>query len=273
MNTRTRNRRSKPPFGLRPGYIVIDVSTARGGVTYRRTPIGEWAVNQGNGLQAEHKTQKTVDHCEAVAAIDAIVKRADYILKRNCAHTTFGWFCDEVTLQKVREEIRELQAEAAELNESARRAGSTRQATIGIVPAKIEIGEDAVREVARTIREVLTEIRNALREGSIGVSANAEHKAENKLHAPLHRALNLDRLAVGIAGDAVRHALNRIPVAKREIRDRIRHGDSPEMAGAAVDLGAIETAIAWFEEGGIDGMMGGLEKSDPVQRALVEDFD
>lgn len=246
----TKSKRKKAAdrgFQVTPGWIVVNCSTAKGGIHYERTPLGEHKINAGKGLQSDHRTKKTVDHLEAVALVDAAVKRADYACKVHGANTALGWFVDDISLAALKADIALITAEATQANQVARAVGSKREAYINIVPLKLDLAtESAAREIARTIREVLGGIITALRSGQVKKSKDG--KIEDKLHAPLLRCKNLDRLAVGLAGEAVKIALQRIPEAKKEITEAIKNGDDPATVGAGLDLEAIENAISWFAE-------------------------
>lgn len=254
---------------VRPGYLVVDTSTATGGVTYDREYGDQVKINNGQGIQAKLQTIKTVDHVEAVAALDALKKKVDYACRKHCARTAFGWFADEVSLRALRKEVEELQAEAVTLNAAAAAVGSERRAHVGVVAGKLEIASaEAAREIARTIREVLGGVLAALRAGLVKKRTDKDGKViqKDELHAPLLKCKNLDRLAVGLAGEAVKMALDRIPEAKKEVLERLKKGDDPATIGAELDLGAIENAITWFEEDEIGAGTGA--SSSPVDEAL-----
>jgi hypothetical protein len=254
---------------VRPGYLVVDTSTATGGVTYDREYGDEIKINNGQGVQAKLHTIKTVDHVEAVAALDALKKKVDYACRKHCARTAFGWFADEVSLRALRNEVAELQAEAVTLNTAAAAVGSQRRAHVGIVAGKLEVASaEAAREIARTIREVLSSVLGALRSGKVKKRTDKDGKVidRDELHAPLLKCKNLDRLAVGLAGEAVKMALDRIPEAKKEVLEGLKRGEDPASIGAELDLGAIENAITWFEEDEIGAGTGA--SSSPVDEAL-----
>jgi hypothetical protein len=254
---------------VRPGYLVIDTSTATGGVTYDREYDDDpTKINNGQGIQVQLRTVKTVDHVEAVAALDALKKKVDYACRKYCARTAFGWFADEVSLRALRKEIDELRAEAVNLNAAAAAVGSERRARVGIVAGKLELASaDAAREIAYTIRETLAGVLAALRAGKVKRRVkDGEVVAKDELHAPLLKCKNLDRLAVGLAGEAVKMALDSIAPAKKELLDRMKQGEDPAAVGAELDLGAIENAITWFEEDEIGAGTGAT--SNPVDEAL-----
>lgn len=229
---------------VRAGWLIINTSHARGGVHYARTPKGARAINGGAGVEATHETVKTVDDVQCCAAVDAAVKRADYLCRRSSAWSVLGYVVtDREILERVQAEVLALQAEADRVNAMARAAGSARRAWVSVVAAAIDLATpDAAREVARTIREILGGLAEAIRAGDL-----------KAYHAPSLKAKNLAGLAVGIAGEAVINALVCLKAAKADVKTRLDAGESPESAGRAQDLEPVESAISWFEEGGISG--------------------
>lgn len=249
---------SESVFNFRPGWMIVDCSSASGGIRYDRELLKEKSINKGHGIQADHKTRKTIDNVEFCAAIDAVVKKVDYVLRKNCARTAMGWFADDHALQKVKAEVAEIEREAHELNtNAAKKAKSARRAKINVVPLKLDLAKpEAVREIAGTIREVLAELRDALRAGDVA-----------SLHKLRIRSKNLDRLAVGFQSDAIKFALERVPNAANEIREAIKNATraakndgedkdkiaevaeaAAKKAGAKIDIESIEAALAHFED-------------------------
>jgi hypothetical protein len=256
-------------FHFRPGWMIVDCSSASGGIRYDRELVSEETINRGRGVQAEHHTRKTVDHVEYCAAVDAVVKKVDYVLRKYCARTEMGWFADDRILHKVKAEIVEIEKEAHELNTvAAPKAKSERRAKIRVVPLKLDLAKpEAVREIAGTIRSVLTELRDALRSGDIA-----------SLHKLRIRSKNLEKLAVGFQSDAIRFALERVPGAATEIREAIRNatraaqnsGESKsaiaeatetaaKRAGSRVDIESIEAAIVHFEDSVLTGSVADID--------------
>lgn len=243
-------------FHFRPGWMMVDCSSASGGIRYDRELVKEKSINKGNGMQADHKTRKTVDHVEFCAAVDAVVKKVDYVLRKHCARTDMGWFADDAVLHKVKAEIAEIEREAHELNTiGAKKAKSARRAKIRVVPLKLDLAKpEAVQEIASTIRDVLSELRDALRAGDLA-----------SLHKLRIRSKNLEKLAVGFQSDAIKFALERVPAAATEIREAVKNATraakndgedkdkiaevaeaAAKKAGAKVDIDSIEAAIAHF---------------------------
>lgn len=250
-------RKAKLRFGnaikLTPGYLVADDSYASGGVTYERVYSREQAkINRGRGIERKHRTITRIDHLEAVQTIDALKKQVDYALVKHCVSMPFGWFTNKAGLKKLRIEIEQLRKQANKLNTVAEKVDCARRIRVGIIPALLDVStEESATAIARTIRETLTAVRDALRSGMVKRPKDGDDSIRDDLHAPLLRCRNLDRLAVGLAGEAVKNALERIPTAKKQILSALKEGASPAQAGEAADLGAIEVAITWFEEGGI----------------------
>lgn len=253
---------------VRPGFLIQNASRATGGITYQRSRENEQAINGGDGITVRIVSDKTVDHVEAVKAVEAVNKKADYACRKLCTRTTFGWFCTDEALPLLRVEFDALRLEAVAVNQLAEHSRSERRVTIGYIVSRLDIAhEDTAREVARTVREALSGVRDALLSGAVTGGG-----VENKLRAPLAHCKGLDKLAIGIAGDAVRLALASIAPARVDIKAALDRGLSPESAGASVDLGAIENAIAWFQEGGIDGDASGNGSSvdiDPIDLAMA----
>jgi hypothetical protein len=246
-----------PTIIFRPGWLVIDQSTASGGIRYERRALDESTINRGNGIKTVHRSTKTVDHVEYCAAVDACVKRVDYVLRKHGTKVGRNWFADAPGLQAIEAEVAEIAIEADRLNTSdAIEARSDRRAYIGILPMPIDFDRaEAVREIARTIRETLGEIETALRAGRV-----------EDFHKLKLRSLNMDKLAVGMQSDAIRFALDCFATSRRAVKEAARtalkraheHGAAPikadqaavaaaQACGAALDLEAIQVAIDHFQ--------------------------
>lgn len=266
-------KKSEGVFTFRPGWMIVDCSSANGGIRYDRELLGEEPINRRRGLQVDHKTRKTVDNVEFCAAVDAVVKKVDYVLRKHCARTDMGWFADDVALGKVKAEVAEIEKEAHALNTvDAKKAKSARRAKIRVVPLKLDLAKpEAVQEIAATIRSVLIELRDALKNGNLA-----------DLHKLRIRSRNLEKLATGFQSDAIRFALERVPLAAAEIREAVKHAtraakndgedkdkitevgeQAAKRAGAKVDVESIEAAIAHFEE----SPLAGTEVADDVDEA------
>lgn len=225
-------------FTFRPGWVIADCSKAYGGIKYEREDIEEREVNRGRGMQTEYVTHKTIDHVEFCSRIDAVVKKADYVLRKHCVRTEMGWFTDDAGLKKVQGEIEELRKECEALHQHGPQVRSERRAKIHIVPLKLDLDHrEAVIEITATIRSVLTDLRDALRQGDIA-----------SLHKLKLRGKNLEQLATGFQSDAIRFALERVAGAANEIRQALSTGSTYEEAGKDLDLEIFDAALAHFED-------------------------
>lgn len=219
---------------IRPGWIIRDLSTAEGGVTHDARTMRQRRVESG-GTCVESRTSRTVDNPAICAALDALVKRVDYVLRKHCARATVGWFADDAALREVQAEVAKIQAEAQEVNARAAAEGSERRATIEIWPLRLDLAvtPKAPARIAGEIRQSLCEIRDAFREGRLG-----------DLHKLQIRTRNLDKLVTGFPSEAIRFALSRAHEAAREARGKMRKGRDERRVGRAIDLDAIEAALA-----------------------------
>lgn len=240
---------------IAPGYVVINTSKAAGGVTYDREVIDEEV--EGDRVVSDYQTRKIVDNAALVKAIDQTVKEVDHALRILCTRTAFGYFVSPDKVDIVRAKIAGIAVQVEELNVAAEKAGSAHRGRVGIVTAYLDIGNpDNLRECYRVIRETLREIYNALRIGDVRDEKNKEGDITRRhtLRPILIRARNLEQMALGVHGHAIKGALDRAKTAKTEIltmlADAQKNGEelTPEAAGAQVDLSQIETAIHWFEE-------------------------
>jgi hypothetical protein len=224
---------------VKSGYVMLDASTAYGGVKYHRQVLKEpvpFGPN-GEGEEKVWKTKRLVDHVELVAACDKLVKQVDYALRKFCSRTSFGWFADKDQYGAVMERVAEIAADAENVNRSAAQAGCERRCHIAVVPAKLDLATpDAAREVYRSIRNVLGDLERTLRAGDVG----------RPFEKILLRAKNLDKLADGFAGETIVIGVDCAKAARREVRDKIKRGQTPESAGKQADLGGLENAITMF---------------------------
>lgn len=222
---------------IRPGYVVLDTSSAHGGVHYYRKEIEAHAINNGEGVDATHETRKVVDHVAAVKAVDAVTKELDYAIRKYCAKTVFGPFCSDEDLPALQARVEELRAKADQVNADAAAAGSARRAYIGIVPVRIDVvSPEAAREIARTVCDVLSELRDAVKDGDVGP----------RFDGIWLKARNLAKLATGLQSECICWALDEINANRKECKDRIKRGSDPATAGKDLDFSQTEGAIASF---------------------------
>jgi hypothetical protein len=269
-----KGKKAKREGGLavRPGWIVLDVSSASGGISYSRQELYKGGYGVA-GSERRYETQRLVDHEVAVHDVEALVKEVDYLLRSTCVRTGFGWFADEERLTAVRKGLRELQAKAEAVNATAERLHSAARATIDIVSLPISVDPDclatgeAARAISHTVRRALVEIRDLLRAGRT-------EKEDGK--APLINAMNkakdLDQLATGVQATAIAFALERAASAKKKIREAVKAGRAPAVVGAEADLGALDSAIEMFTIDGEDGYAGiAAEVATAALKSAAED--
>jgi hypothetical protein len=245
------NRKQTPTVEtvkIAPGYVIIDVSTSSGGIRYMREHI--LTDQAGERVETEYKTNKVIDNQAAVKEIDACVKEADYVLRTLCVKTAFGYFATDAKLAEVQKRIDALKVQMANLNRRAEVVGSAHRGRIGTIAARLDIANpDTMRECYRTIRETLEGIHAALLRGDVrDIKDGTDIKHRGQLRPALLRAKNLESMAIGLAGEAIKSALACAKEAKAQITEKLEAGQTPEAAGRDVDLLPIETAIQWFRE-------------------------
>ncbi len=216
------------------GVFLIPEFSATGGVSYRRT--GRTEDREGERLIADFSTRKEVDHVDLVSASRTLLNSAYAVLEKHATPTAVGHFVDEEGELAVREEIAKLSAEASEFNLAARKVGSERRVRIAVYAVALVIDDErAAARLAETVRERLTEMREAL--------ANCDRKA---FDATYEKSGKLDRLATGIQADAIRMALEGAKSARREIVELGRDGLVRHEISERLDLSAIDSALALF---------------------------
>ena len=226
-------------FQIRPGFILIDLCSCAGGVS--RAPLKDETtetINQGNGLSRDYKGHVEIDHVEIKTAMDKAVAAARHIIgnKHGAALGKLGCILDAEAIKAVDAELAPLKAEVAALNARAIREGSARRAFIDYAPTQLMLENEATaRAIYRAIREKLTKLRDAFRAGDI-----------KKVNTAVAGCKGVERLAVGIQADTVRFAMDTVSVAREALHTALDQKQTPDAAGAALDLDAIEGAIAMF---------------------------
>lgn len=235
---------------IKPGYVVISTTTATGGITYTRDHGTVEAEGMG-GIRQDIASVKRIDHVEAVKATRAVAGKAERAVARRCTRVAGGWYhATSEALAVLSMDLADLAPEVDAANALAESVGSAARAHVGVMPVQLDVSNaECVREIYRTIRESLTEIHGAI------VAGDA-----HDLGLALTRAVRLDSLAVGLAGDAIRMALEAAKSAGSEIRAVNRRRDDgiavetvAEVAQRMTETysGAVETALAWVSDTGI----------------------
>jgi len=226
---------AKSAVTLRSGWIVLPSVGASGGISYHREEIDTKTRSDGSE-EKTWTTQRIVDNPEMCKRVDAVRHHVEYALRKYCSKTAFGWFAHKDQLKQLRAEAENIAREGDNVNNLARAEGCARRVHVAVVVTKLDLGSpDAAREVAWTVRDVLHEGRELLREGVVG-----------KLEPLLVRNKNLAQLGVGITATLIEDALAELKGARKRIRERIKAGMTPESAGKQEDYAAIESAIDFF---------------------------
>lgn len=241
MTTKDRTESAKAQHGVlkfRPGYVLALEFSATGGVTYRRHTERE--ENVGEGLEAEFRTEKRVDHVELNKTSRGVINQAYHVLDKYATHTPIGYWADAETLAKISAELVPIRQTAIEFNRVAQHLGSARRVEIQIYPLALsEEDEAAARRVARAVCDRLAALRDALKAG--------DRKA---FELALDRAKNLHRLATGIQADSIRMAVDHAKTQKTQLLEALRQGFTPEACAPLLDMEPIEAAITLFQDPG-----------------------
>jgi hypothetical protein len=233
-------------FKIQPGYVIVDTSSAVGGVTYDRQYEGEDRQDVSRdgetltAIEQDFRTHKRVDVAEIVKHGDQIVQAARYACRKRCVNTPLGWFCDEQSLPEVRADFVGLAVEADEFNAKARRYGSARRVRVGFVPLRVEPDlEEAVREIARIVRGVCDDLLARIRAGEV-----------DKLAPVFLRAKNLDKLATrgSVQRDSIVWAIECAKECRTALRQGVKDKRNLAKLGAELDVEAIEACRGNFRK-------------------------
>lgn len=238
------------PIPLASGCLVINTSTASGGVTYDRTVITDDSRHQRRTISI--RQIKQVDSERIVKEIDAAVKDVDHVLRDLCARIPdVGHFAAATVVNKVHGRVAEIAQRVDRMNAEAIRLGSNHRGVARVVTAFLDRDRaENCRAVYRAIHDVLREVHEALRLGDVVDEPGplGSILRRNQLRPILLRTKNLETLVAGPTSLAIDNALTRAKTARTELLELIRGGEAPADAGTGVDLTAIETAIARFAD-------------------------
>lgn len=268
---------------IKPGsFLIVDVSSARGGVTYNRDAREVKCPACGHAFRTASKlrghvpaiecpacgslaertritTIREVDHKAFVKDGNNLVQSdVRCILRNHCANTSLGWVCERSELPALTAAYETIAAKASEFNASASRAGSSIHVRVGFVP--VEIGVDnaaAAAFLAATIREVCAEMIAALTAGNRPALAQLARKAKNLDRLAADR---IQRASITFAIENFREARGTLNAAAREsgLSDESRHDDGTPKGklavhlatvGAGLDVEALEACCDLFSPG------------------------
>lgn len=221
--------------------LIIDTTSARGGVTYHRSTTNERAI--GTAVETDLLSTRRVDNVDLVKESDQIVSAARVALRRRCAITPLGLICEKKTLDALDSEIEEIKIQGEEFNARSRQLGSARRIRVGFVPIEIEIDNVvAAREITRAIRETLEELRNIITSGCERVRFNnfLQTRCKN-----LHAIGGIQQFAILDAIEAAKAARSEVTKAKKAAK---KVGEEFNMSKLDLDLEAIDSAIDMFAD-------------------------
>lgn len=225
-----------------PGYVVLNLSGARGGVTYRTQVIADRQQTR-QSRRVDSRVVKLIDNETFVREIDAVVKNVDdTVMRRLCVKMTFGHFVPEQHHTELHRQIAELHGKMVALNASAEAMGSAHRGRIGVLTSPLNVDDPHfVTECCMTITNALSDVYDAVRAGDIDDRTVAGRTVRNRLKPALLRAKNVELLPAD--NTLIVAALQCVRDAKPGIRAAVASGETPEAAGAAADLRPIERAL------------------------------
>jgi hypothetical protein len=227
-------------FRVKPGWIILDASQIRGTETLVRT-AQTFEEDLDHRVERTWETTKIVDHKVWVAQLKACRKKADNILRSKATTTPFGYWADTETKDAIVAAFETLADETAEIQANAR--PYTRCVChISCVAVRIDLASpDVARELARTCRESLNDLRAALVDGNLSTSQNIWYQ----------QVRGLKGMATGFQGQCLDMALEVIPGLLTDLRKGLKDGTSPQTVGRMLDLTDLDGAMAQFEELGV----------------------
>ncbi len=217
---------------IKPGFIVLTEFSKKGGVRFEREEIRQEAYKKV-GEEREWKSVKRVDNVEVFNGSRSLVSSAYYAMDRGAAITPLGYYVAEAELPALLDKVREVQAEVAKFNADAAAAKSERRVTVEVYPLEVKLDNAAVvGRIARSVRERLAALLDALREGN---RQDFETAWEN--------CRNLEHLATGMQRSSIEFGLEAAKAAKALLLEELR--EQAEKAGKKPkDLSADDRAAA-----------------------------
>lgn len=223
---------------IKPGFVILDTTSVRGGVHRRRKEVESHSINGGDGLDETHEIRKIVDNVSAVEAAEDIGKAVDYWIRKNTIRTVMGPFCTPENLETLKEGMARFKAQESIVNANSAAVGSACRVYVGCVPVAIDVvSPEAVLEVSRSVCIVLEELSGAIKAGDIG----------SRFDGIWQKTRGLANLAVGIQSDSIVWALDELKAARKEVKRRIKEmSQDPATAGSDIELPMTGSAIASF---------------------------
>ncbi len=227
--------KKKPQYQIPPGaLIVINTSEVWGGVSYDRTLVKE--SERGPRVKRRIQTVMIVDNKKLVARGDKLYQDARHVIRARAASTAVGFICDDKVLKGIEAAMEVMANQADGFNSRAHRAGSNRRVHVGMVATDLSTSNSAAaREIARTVRNIFSEMIDTLHAGDA-----------NGLAKTLTRARNLELVAKGRWRALIVAALENAKVARSHLRDAKKAKKSLTHVGRRLDLSDLEKCVEAF---------------------------
>jgi hypothetical protein len=223
---------------LRPGFVLRDLSSAKGGITYHREHGHETPINAGEGYRQEINSVKKVDHEAIVKEGQALANQSRGVIRRYATDTEAGWYVSRADMVHVREQMDDLQPLADAFNAKARAAYSDCRVRVGCIAFPLEIDNyAAAKEIARTVREVCEDL--------IQVLKAADFK---NMTSVFGRCRHLEQLGTGMQRDSIVFAIDEAKAARKALKKAKRDGEDSKEVAMKLDLEMLESCVGMFSE-------------------------
>lgn len=240
----------KPQVSIAPGYLVINTSTATGGITYDREVLTDAKRREARTVAV--KSIKKIDNERIVREIDAAVKDVDHVLRDMCVRLpNVGHYASLAVLAVLEERVADIARRVDRLNAEAIQLGSKHRGNAQVVTAILDLQRPVNCQVVyQTIHGVLGELYEALRVGDVvdAVTPDGVITRRHQLRPIMLRTRNLETIIMGSLRASIVNALTRVKTARLEQIGRVHKGELPRDVGATTDLTALETALARFDD-------------------------
>ena len=224
-------------YTLKPGYLISVKTELRGGIQYLREDIRKEELPNGAEEQ-EWKTIKKIEDSEEFKKATLLRAKVASMISSKCKLTPFGLICSEEDLPIVEKaaELGELMIE--EFNATAKHT----IIRLNFLPALITSDEEtAARNIAKQMRALAADMKNAVRQGDVEAIREAAKKAAMMRDLLGEEERTRVSLAVKEARDAARLITKEVIKNKEKIEKvlpKIKLGAISKMRFAFMDTEA-----------------------------------
>jgi hypothetical protein len=257
---------------IKPGcYTVHDATSVTGGLSYKdreyNCPICEGPVEEktigesdddgkitkvsyyrcatcdtfranDNSYRVKISSVKEMDDVKLYKEGTSLGNKARGYLEKYCTHTAVGWIVESENIEPLCQAIDAMQPAVDSFNRRALFAGSQRRVYVGVATNRLEVDAHGMAsELARTVRDRITALRDVLRAGDI-----------SSLGAVFKRVSNLDKFAVGMQARSITNAIERAKAARKELKAKVREGQEAVDVGKTLSLGELDSCLGLFAE-------------------------